>query len=208
MAVRILLVDDHLVFVSSLKMVLESNNFIVNTVLDADMALGLLKSCQYDVVISDIDMPGINGIELIKKIKNLEFDLNPTFKLIILTSYKKISLFKKLYALNVDGFLNKSTSPLELINAIRKVLKNEKYYDSEIYNAFLKSNVNINNIEFTKREFDVLKLIFEEKTTNQIAQDLQISPYTVEGHRKNLLQKTNSKNVVGLIKFSLDKNLF
>jgi DNA-binding CsgD family transcriptional regulator len=67
---------------------------------------------------------------------------------------------------------------------------------------------NAESIEFTARELDVLRLIMDEKTTADIAVELGISAYTVEGHRKNLLQKTNSKNVVGLIKYTLVNNLF
>ena len=207
MSIKILLVDDHLVFTSSLKMMLEYNSFMVDMVLDTELAFKLIKSKHYDVVISDIDMPNINGVEFIKGLR-AEWELLNKPKIIVLTSYNKLSLFKKLYNLEIDGFLNKNISSLELINAIRAVMRNEKYYEKEVYNEFLRSSVNVDDIEFTNREFDVLKQIFNEKTTNQIAEDLKISPYTVEGHRKKLLQKTNSKNVVGLIKFALDKNLF
>jgi DNA-binding CsgD family transcriptional regulator len=90
---------------------------------------------------------------------------------------------------------------------IKKVLKNEKYFEKSIYDAFINSNSETNSVEFTTRELDVLQLILEEKTTSEIAEKLQISPFTVEGHRKNLMQKTNSKNVVGLIKYCLLNNI-
>ena len=73
--------------------------------------------------------------------------------------------------------------------------------------ATTSSNTETNSVEFTTRELDVLQLILEEKTTSEIAEKLKISPFTVEGHRKNLMQKTNSKNVVGLIKYSLLNNI-
>lgn len=94
-----------------------------------------------------------------------------------------------------------------MISVVKKVLQNEKYFEKTIYEAYLKENKNSADIELTSRELDVLRLIMEENTTSEIAEKLQISPYTVEGHRKNLLQKTNSKNVVGLIKYSLLNNL-
>ena len=205
MTTKILLVDDHQVFSSSLKMVLETNNYEVNRVSEAKQAIKFLKATPYDVVITDIEMPEMNGVELIKEIK---LELNKKPKIIVLTSYKKILLFKKLFALGIDGFLSKNISQFELLKALSKVLANEKYYESSIYNTYLNSNLNNNLIEFTERELDVLKLILEEKTTSEIALKLQISKYTVEGNRKNLLQKTNSKNVVGLIKYSLNNNLF
>ena len=205
MTTKILLVDDHQVFSSSLKMVLETNNYEVNRVSEAKQAIKFLKATPYDVVITDIEMPEMNGVELIKEIK---LELNKKPKIIVLTSYKKILLFKKLFALGIDGFLSKNISQFELLKALSKVLANEKYYESSIDNTYLNSNLNSNHIEFTDRELDVLKLILEEKTTSEIALKLQISKYTVEGNRKNLLQKTNSKNVVGLIKYSLNNNLF
>ena len=88
------------------------------------------------------------------------------------------------------------------------VIDNEKYFEKSIYDAFINSNSETNSVEFTSRELDVLQLILEERTTSEIAEKLHISPFTVEGHRKNLMQKTNSKNVVGLIKFSLLNNIF
>lgn len=103
--------------------------------------------------------------------------------------------------------MSKNVTHIELLSVINKVISGEKYYEASIYNEYLKSNKNSSDIEFTVRELDVLKLIMEEKTTAEIAEELGISNYTVEGHRKNLLQKTNSKNVVGLIKYTLVNNL-
>lgn len=208
MNIKILLVDDHQVFSSSLKMVLESNHYSVDNVDNVDLAIKHLKSTSYDIIISDIEIPDINGVDFIKKLITLKEQIIKYPKIIVLTSYNKTSLFKKLYNLNIDAFLSKNISQLELFKAINKVLNNEKYYERGIYNNFINSNTDNTTIEFTQRELDVLKLILEEKTTSEIALKLKISPYTVEGHRKNLLQKTNSKNVVGLIKFTLNNNLF
>lgn len=208
MLVKILLVDDHQVFSTSLKMVLETNNYVVDIATEVNIAIKFLKANSYDLLISDIEMPEINGVDFIKIINQSKNELKNIPKVIVLTSYNKLSLFKKLHTLGVDGFLSKNTSQFELLKAINKVLANQKYYETSIYNSYLKSNLNNQSIVFTDRELDVLKLILEEKTTSEIALQLQISKYTVEGHRKNLLQKTNSKNVVGLIKYSLNNNLF
>lgn len=208
MAIKILILDDHKVFSESLKVVLESHGFEVTNVAHGKIALSLLKANEFNVLISDIEMDEINGEEFIKLVYQNSGALVKQPKIIVLTSYKKISLFKKLHAIGIDGYLSKNVSHLELINVIRKVLDGEKYYESSIYNEYLELNKNQENIEFTPRELDVLKLIMDEKTTTEIASELGISSYTVEGHRKNLLQKTNSKNVVGLIKYTLVHNLF
>jgi len=208
MSVKILLVDDHQMFSSSLKIMLEGNRFDVDSVNEVDLAIRFLKSVAYDIIITDIEMPKTNGIEFIKILNKDKDELKHFPKIIILTGYTKVSLFKKAHTLGVDGFLSKNASQFEFLKAINAVLSNETYFELSIYNAFLKSDLNINDIQFTARELDVLKLILEEKTTVEIADSLSISSYTVEGHRKNLLQKTNSKNVVGLIKYAIHNNLF
>lgn len=207
MALKILILDDHKVFSESLKVVLESQDFEVFNVDQASLALSLLKAHEIDVLISDIEMPEISGVDFIKIMKENTEKLAKQPKVIVLTSYKKISLFKKLLSIGIDAFLSKNVSHIELLNVIRKVVGGEKYYEASIYNEYLSLHKNAESIEFTPRELDVLRLIMDEKTTSDIAVELGISAYTVEGHRKNLLQKTNSKNVVGLIKYTLVNNL-
>lgn len=208
MSIKILLVDDHQMFSSSLKMVLETNNYDVVNVADVSRAIKYLKTTAFNIIISDIEMPGVNGVDFIKELHTIKNDLAQFPKIIVLTSYNHVSLFKKLHKIGINGFLSKNTSQFELTKAINKVISNENYYEAKIYNEFLSSRMDHLEINFTNRELDVLKLILNEKTTSEIASQLKISPYTVEGHRKNLLQKTNSKNVVGLIKYSLNNNLF
>ena len=208
MAIKVLIVDDHQVFSSSLKMVLASNNFDVESVFNAKDALKYLRAISYDILLTDIEMPEIDGVELIKQIKSQRILLKNVPKTIVLTSNKKLGLFQKLYKLGVDGFLSKNVTQFELLKALQKVSANEKYFDSHLYDQFLNAPNTATAVDFTERELEVLKLILDEKTTAEIAKELNISPYTVEGHRKNLMQKTNAKNVVGLIKYSLNNNLF
>ncbi|BCY28029.1 response regulator transcription factor [Flavobacterium okayamense] len=207
MSLKILILDDHKVFSESLKLVLETHDFEVMNVTNPKMALSLIKTQNIDILISDIEMPEMNGVDFIKLIKEDSPNIEHEPKIIVLTTYKKINLFKKLIALGIDAYLSKNVTHIELLSVINKVISGEKYYEASIYNEYLKSNKNSSDIEFTVRELDVLKLIMEEKTTAEIAEELGISNYTVEGHRKNLLQKTNSKNVVGLIKYTLVNNL-
>ena len=208
MSLKILILDDHKVLSESLKVVLESQGFEVFNVDKANVALSLLKAHEIDILISDIEMPEISGVDFVKMVKENSNKLAKDPKVIVLTSYKKVSLFKKLLSVGIDAFLSKNVSHIELLNVIKKVNEGEKYYEASIYNEYLSLNKNAESIEFTPRELDVLRLIMDEKTTSDIAVELGISAYTVEGHRKNLLQKTNSKNVVGLIKYTLVNNLF
>lgn len=208
MSLKILILDDHKVLSESLKVVLESQGFEVFNVDKVNVALSLLKAHEIDILISDIEMPEISGVDFVKMVKENSNKLAKDPKVIVLTSYKKVSLFKKLLSVGIDAFLSKNVSHIELLNVIRKVNAGEKYYEASIYNEYLSFHKNAESIEFTPRELDVLRLIMDEKTTSDIAVELGISAYTVEGHRKNLLQKTNSKNVVGLIKYTLVNNLF
>ena len=189
-------------------MVLESHDFHVTNLVSADLALKYLKSEEFDVVITDVEMPEISGFDFIKNIKLIEKELQKTPKYVILTSFSKIKVFKQFYNLGIDAYLSKNVSQLELINVLNKVLNGEKYFEKSIYDAYVNSDFITTKVEFTARELDVLQLILDEKTTAEIADELNISPFTVEGHRKNLMQKTNSKNVVGLIKYTLMNNFF
>lgn len=202
---KIVIIDDHKIFVDSLRLVLESNNYEVKNFSNPELAFKYLKSVEVDLIISDVEMPEMNGLDLIKKIKN-EVQIND-LKILILTSHSKIKVFEQFLNLGIDGYLSKSTSQVELLSVLKKIINGEKYYDSSIYNEFLRVSKTF-NVQFTNRELDVLKLLVDEKTTSEIAEILGISSFTVEGHRKNLLQKTNSKNVVGLIKYVFLNNLF
>ncbi len=204
MSVKILIIDDHKVFSESLKTALETQDYVVRIANEATVALKYIDYEVFDVVITDIEMPNMNGVEFLKKVREKKIEKT---KYIVLTSIAKNSIFKQLLRLDIDGFLTKNVSQLELITVIKKVLNGEKYYEKGIYDSYLKANNAISQVDFTKRELDVLQLILEEKTTSEIAEELQISTFTVEGHRKNLLQKTNSKNVVGLIKYSILNHL-
>lgn len=207
MSLKLLILDDHKVFSESLKHVFESHGFEVFSVTNPNMAYGILKAQKIDIVISDIEMPEMSGINFVKMLKENASKLVNEPKVIILTSYRKVSLFRKLLTIGIDAFLSKNVSHIELLSVIRKVADGEKYYEAFIYNEYLELSKNSEILDFTPRELDVLKLIMDEKTTAEIAEELNISIHTVEGHRKNLLQKTNSKNVVGLIKYTLVKNL-
>ena len=146
-------------------------------------------------------MPDINGIELAKELKNKASHL----KIIFLTTHKEASVITKAIKANPDGYLLKNTDKIELKTAIRKVLEGNKYFNKQIENIIYAANTN--TINLSKREKEVLILIAEEKTTSEIAKLLFVSINTIETHRKNLIRKTESKNVVGLIKYAINNNL-
>ena len=206
MHTQILLVDDHKVFSNSLKFILEENNFHVNVSPCANTALIYLESLTFDLMIVDLAMPKITGYDLIKEV--LENKKRTPPKIIVLTSNKNAYVFKKLYTLGIDGYLSKNVSRSELLKAINSVINNDKHYESVIYNDFLNNSSKKNDVSLTQKEQNVLRLILNEMTSSEIADELKISFNTVEDYRKKLMQKTKSKNVVGLVKYSFENNLF
>lgn len=204
MSNKIIVVDDHRVFAESIASVLR-NKYDVIEVSSVEKALQIKQTFSPDLIITDLQLPEKDGFFLIKAIR--ENGLLP--RILVLSSMTNLTTIHKLIQLQVNGFLNKNTSSLDLLNAIQKILNGEKFFQADIYNDYLK-NFKLKSEktqEITPREIDVLKLIIEEKTTGEIAEILNISNYTVEGYRKNLLNKTGATNVVGLIKYAMKINL-
>lgn len=163
------------------------------------------------IVILDLNMPGLNGIETTKKLQQLY----PELRVIILTSYDTPSLIINLIRLGVSGYVLKNEAPEVLINTILQVHQNGFHHDEKVIDVlrqhaiqpFSAKSANFQSIQFTKREIEVLALICQEKTTQEIADQLFISPRTVEGHRNNMLIKTGVKNSVGLVLYAIKNKL-
>jgi len=160
-----------------------------------------------DIVLMDINMPTLNGIETTKHL-TLKY---PELKVIALSSYNSDVFIENMLSIGAVCYMSKNIDPSVMIHNIKMVLKNGFYYDE----LTLKNIVN--KIESTKsffdadflstREREVLNLIYKQKSATEIAEILHISPRTVDGHRNKLLQKTGTKNVVGLVIFAMQNNL-
>ena len=189
--IKIVIVDDHQMFLDGMVSVLSSQEnfeilFVENT---AKKALEKIKKKCPNIVITDISMPEMNGIEFIKLIKS-DF---PEIKILVLSMFENLQTFE-----DIDGYLLKETDKEELIATINGiVLDDKKYFD-------VKQN-EVNSFEFNKnilsqREKEIIQLIAKEFTTEEIAEKLFISKGTVETHRKNIFFKLQVKNIAGLIK--------
>ncbi|NHN27009.1 response regulator transcription factor [Flavobacterium jejuense] len=204
MPYKIIIVDDHKVFAESIASILR-NKYEVVEVTSVEKALQIVKTFSPDLILTDLQLPDQDGFFLIKSIKKQGLPA----KILVLSSLANQATIHKLVQLEVNGFLNKNVSSIDLLNAIQKIIQGESYFQADIYNDYIKNfklkSEKVN--EITPREIDVLKLIIEEKTTSEIAEILNISSYTVEGYRKNLLYKTGATNVVGLIKYAMKINL-
>ena len=208
--IKIFIVDDHKILIDAIENHLESEDDIscIGSATSGEEALKLIPDLNPDVILMDISLPDTNGVELTSKLKKINSDL----KVIALSSHMEISIVKKILKNGAMGYVSKSTNIAQLDTAIRKVHLGEKFLDdkiSEIYmNSLMGEKRKVSHLSvvpsLTKREKEVLSLISEELTTNEISEKLYISINTVETHRKNLMQKFQVRNSVGLIKKAIE----
>lgn len=212
--VRIAIVDDHDIVRDGIKILLEDEpGFeIVGEAKNGKEAVALCKENEIDLAIMDITMPEMDGIEATKIIK----DKHPDVKILALTMLSEDQHIRKMIKAGASGYILKSSGKEELIKAINSIINGQHYFSDDATQSILKELVNpevtkINDpedINITDRELEILKLIVEEYTNQEIADELYISVRTVDAHRRNLLQKTGAKNTAGLVKYAIKNHLF
>ncbi|MBB6461478.1 response regulator [Flammeovirga kamogawensis] len=213
--IKLFLVDDHKMIREGLKnFLLEDDLFkIVGEAANGKECLALLEqNHEIDILLTDMNMPEMDGLELVQIVK----EKYPSIKIMALTMLGESQHIKKMLAEGAMGYLLKNCSEAELINGIKMVNAGGTYYSPEVTNAIInnirkvkpqKSNVAL-EVALSERETEVLHLILKERTNKEIAEELFISLRTVDAHKRNLLDKTGSKNLAGLILYALDKELF
>ncbi len=207
---KIMLVDDHQMFLDGLKTMLakEKNLHVAAEANTGRKALDLLAEISVDLVITDINMPGMSGTEFTRQIKKNY----PQIKVLVLTMYNDREIIHEIVMTEAEGYILKNSDKKELLNAISRVTDHGTYYSNEVIsimteNYVAKEKIRDKTHELSNREKEVISLICQELTTAEIAKKLFLSPLTVETHRKNILRKTNCKTLVGLIKFAIDNKL-
>lgn len=210
---RILIVDDHAMFIDGIRSLLrkEENLLVVAEANSGEEAVDVLSKTEVDLVVTDISMPGMSGTELARTIK----ENTPEIKVLVLTMYNDREIINEILLTEAEGYILKNTGKQELLKAIDKITNGGTYYSNEVMEIIL-DNIKRDKVrtpdeekakELTQRELEILQLICEEYSTADIAAELFISPRTVETHRKHILQKTQAKTIVGLIKFALANKL-
>ena len=201
--ISILLCDDHELIISGIEQVLSKLPFVkrIDSVNNGKEAIDKIKISKYDLIISDVSMPEMDGIQLSTLIKN-DF---PDIKVIMLTQFSDMQVIKPLLQNNVDGILLKGGKSIEIVNAIEKVFQGEKCYSDTIIHVIADCFSGVSKspellVKLSKREKQVLDLIAEEQTNKDISETLFISVPTVETYRRNLFRKFDVKNSVGLIR--------
>jgi DNA-binding NarL/FixJ family response regulator len=208
--IRVLIADDHVMFIDGLKVLLKQNGNIevIAEALNGVAAYDIICEQQLDLLITDISMPGMNGIELIKKVKQ-NF---PQIKILVVTMYNDREIVGEILMAEADGYVLKNADRKEFLSAINKIADYGTYFQNEVLSIMLekvkKEKMQGNELKnLSDREIEILKLIMHEYSSEQIAEKLCISKNTVDSHRKNILEKTHIKTLVGLCKFAFRNNL-
>lgn len=206
--IRIAVAEDHYLFREGLIALLndEEDIHLEFDVSNGEELLAQLKTSKVDIVLIDLNMPVLNGQQTLKLLK----EYYPNVRPIVLSMYNTHDYISDAIQLGARGFLPKNTNVDQVVDAIYAVYEQGYYFDDEISKSQifkLVHEVGINptfkSEALSRREVDVLELICEEKTNNEIADLLCISVRTVEVHRQNLLRKINAKNVAGLVIYAI-----
>ena len=209
--VKILLVDDHQMVIDGIKAMLrkEKNIEIVGEAFNGEEAVKFVEEFgEIDFILTDISMPKMDGIELTKQIKEQFPDIN----VLVLTMYNEPDIINEIVLAEAEGYILKNTGKQELMEALDRISDGGTFFSDDVVQTMMKGYQTEKKQEaslkvLSERELEIVKLICQEKSTKEIAEELFISPRTVDTHRKNIAKKTGVKTIVGLIKFAFANQL-
>lgn len=199
MPIGIFIVDDHYMVIEGIRSLLQDEKNIEWTghARNASSCLGFLQQRQPDIILMDISLPDMSGIDLCKEVK----EKYPSVLIIGLSTFNQQSFIQKMMENGASGYVLKNATQAELMEAITEVSNGKTYLSFEAGQALQKQTSN--SIVLTRREKEVLELIAAGMTNNEIATKLFVANTTVDTHRKNLLAKFDVKNTASLIKMAV-----
>ncbi len=207
---RIIIVDDHEFFRSGVKMVINKLKYakVVAEASNGKEFLEVIKDKEADIILMDIEMPIMNGIEATEK----ALEEYPDLKIVALTMFNDEEYIDRMVDAGASGFLLKNISKEILDQALQSIASGNTYYSPELWEYFSKKisqekKAGEMEQQFTKREMEVLTLICDGLSNKEIADKLFISERTVVGHKSNLLAKTNTKSTIGLLSYAIKNKL-
>lgn len=209
---KVLIVDDHKILLDSLSLLINSieDMEVAGTLNDSRNVLDFLAGQQLDILVTDMNMPYSNGIDLTLKVR----DLYPELKILMLTVNDSAETIREAFQAGISGYITKKASKEELTKAFHTILRGEKFFSGDVMKELLNpsitayDDVDLNDLKtLSARELEVVKLIAQELSSSEIADRLFISQGTVENHRHNILQKLGVKNSIGIIKYALKYKL-
>lgn len=211
---NILLADDHVIFREGLAALLKKMDEVetVWQASDGYAALDVIKKEAVDIVLMDIEMPDMNGLHATRLIKE---QYGSALAVIALTMFNRMGDVLNLYDAGVDGYLLKDSSVNEVAKALKFVSDGKEYYCEAVkevlFKALLqrqKQQVAIEDNCLSEREKEILVLICEQYSTEEIAEKLFLSPLTVNNHRRSILNKTKAKNIAGMVVYALQHGIY
>lgn len=204
---KILIVDDHQIVIDGLYALLQhADNFeVIGQCSDPLLVLEELAKKPVDILLTDVHMAGLSGVELTRQVKKQY----PRVRILALSMFGDSGVIRQMVDAGVDGYVLKNTGKQELLDALDKLAAGVGYFSPAITQELTKalSNNNTDGAHLTNREIEIIRFIEKEYNNKQIADTLNISERTVETHRKNIFRKTNTQNVVGLIKYAYENKI-
>jgi len=204
MAIKVFIVDDHYMVIEGIRSLLQNEKDIewVGHASNAASCLAFLQKQQPDVILMDINLPDKSGIDLCKEV----IGKYPSIFIVGLSTFNQQSFIQKMMDNGASGYVLKNATQEELMEAVQSVMKGKTYLSEEA-SQVLRKNADADIPVLTRREKEVLELIADGLTNNEIAQKLFISVATVDTHRKNLLAKFEAKNIASLIKAAMQMQM-
>ncbi len=211
--INVIVVDDHKIFMDGFKMVIESIKDVklIGQAFNGKEFIDLIKKKKADVVFMDINMPVMNGVNATKEALKYQ----PDMKIIALTAYGDIDYINKMLMAGVEGYMLKDADYEEVEEAIHSVMAGKNYFSKEVLVTLTKNSLAERDNKKRKKEFphlsgremEVLQLMCKGFSKKEIAQKLFISERTVEKHKENLMQKTNTKSSVNLVIYAIKNKI-
>lgn len=213
-SIRVLLTDDHEIILDSLSLLLSriEGVEVIGTLNDSRQVVGFLQDNEADILLTDMDMPLLNGINLTLQVRQ-QF---PQIKVLMLTVSEDADKIREAFRAGISGYVMKRAGKAELEKALKTLARGEKYFSESVMTQLMALPVDTIRpsdeapapiTPLTDREIEIIKLVAQELSTNAIADKLFISPGTVETHRHNILRKLGVKNSIGIIKYAVKHGL-
>lgn len=209
---RLLIADDHSMFADGIESILatESDIEVVGKCPDGNSVFNFLKKESIDLILLDINLPDISGIEVSKRL-SVSY---PDIKILAVSMFNEESFVTEILQHGALGYILKNTGKTELLKAIRTVNNGQSYFSQEVTQTIMGSLMKNKNaskkktkLKISRREKEVLQLIMQEFTNQEIADKLFVSIKTVESHRGSLLSKLNARNTAGLVRITMEEGI-
>lgn len=212
--IKVLIADDHTMFVDGIESILkaEKDIAVIGSCYDGPAVLEFVKSNEPHIILLDVNLPGMTGIEVCKALQKT----NPEIKILAISMFNEESFVTEILNNGAKGYILKNTGREELLLAIKTVQSDKTFFSKDVTNTIMKGLMNSRKNgskktgffpKISRREKEVLKLIVSEFTTQEIAKQLFISLKTVESHRSSLLSKLNARNTAGLVRITLENKI-